>query len=50
MLDFNGDEKASITANENLPLFVLAKGKTKRVETSQLEHLDQPQIDHSFRG
>ena len=53
----DGDEKMSITALATIgcdgvkwPLFILAKGKTNRVETSQLGDISGHMSDHSRSG
>jgi hypothetical protein len=56
-LDIRGNEKASITAlatitaeNTKLPLFIIAKGKTKRAEATQLGNIKEHRGDHSVNG
>jgi hypothetical protein len=56
-LDIRGNEKAAITAlatitadNKKLPLFIIAKGKTKRAEATQLGNIREHRGDHSVSG
>jgi hypothetical protein len=59
-VEIMGDEKMSITAmatitadtkgRNKLPLYLIAKGKTKRVEISQLGEIGVHQADHSQSG
>jgi hypothetical protein len=56
-IEIPGDEKTSITAmatitadHQKLPLYLIAKGKTSRVEISQLGKIGIHQADHSPNG
>jgi hypothetical protein len=56
-IEIPGDEKTSITAmatitadHQKLPLYLIAKGKTNRVEISQLGKIGIHQADHSPNG
>jgi hypothetical protein len=56
-LDIRGNQKAAITAlatitadNKKLPLFILAKAKTKRAEAMQLGNIRKHRGDHLVSG